>query len=75
MVGLDCERYEAVVSLDVSLEDLGAGPEDALETRPVQLDALERTPSHNRGRPGSVQQEGDLTYRWKINVQVSLLHR
>lgn len=72
VVGLDGERYEAVVSLDVSLEDLGAGAEDALEARPVQLDALERTPGHDRGRPGPVQQQGYLAWREKINTRVSV---
>lgn len=55
-----CEGDEAVVSLNVPLEDLGARPQHALEARPVQLDALERAPSDHGGRPGTVQQQGDL---------------
>lgn len=54
------EGDEAVVSLNVPLEDLGARPQHALKARPVQLDALERTPGHHGGRPGTVQQQGDL---------------
>lgn len=55
-----CEGDEAVVSLNVPLEDLGARPQHALEARPVQLHALERAPGHHGGRPGTVQQQGDL---------------
>lgn len=58
-----CEGDEAVVSLNVPLEDLGARPEHALEARPVQLDALEWAPGDHGGRPGPVQQQGDLACR------------
>lgn len=54
-VGLDCEGNEAVISLNVPLENLRAGPEDALETWPVQLHALERASGHDCGCTGSVQ--------------------
>lgn len=60
-VGLDCEGNEAVISLNVPLEDLRTGPEDALETGPVQLHAFERTSGHDRGRTGSVEQQRYLT--------------
>uniref|UniRef100_A0A6B0UXH7 Putative secreted protein n=1 Tax=Ixodes ricinus TaxID=34613 RepID=A0A6B0UXH7_IXORI len=57
---LDGQGDKAVVVGHVALEDLGAGPQHALEAGPVQLDALEVTPRHHRGRPGPVQQQGDL---------------
>lgn len=52
--GSDSERDEAVVALNVSLEDLGAGAQHALEARPVQLHALEGSPGHHGGRTWSV---------------------
>lgn len=57
----DGERDEAVVSLDVPLEDLGAGAQHTLKARPVQLHALEGAAGHHRGRPRTVQQQRDLT--------------
>lgn len=51
----DGEGDEAVVTLDVSLQDLRAGAQDTLKTRPVQLDALEGTPGHDSGCTGPVQ--------------------
>lgn len=59
------ERDEAVVSLDVPLEDLWAGPQHTLKAGPVQLHALERTTGHYSGSPGTVQQQGDFTWRRK----------
>lgn len=58
--GSDGEGDEAVVALDVALEDLGAGAQHALETGPVQLHALEGTAGHHGGRPGPVQEQRDL---------------
>lgn len=58
--GSDGEGDEAVVALDVPLQDLGAGPQHALEAGPVQLHALERAPGHHGGRPRPVQQQRDL---------------
>lgn len=58
---LDSERNEAVVSLNVSLEDFGAGPEHSFEAGPVQLHTLEGSTCHHRGRPGPVEQQGYLT--------------
>lgn len=63
------EGDEAVVSLDVPLEDLRAGPQHSLEAGPVQLHALERTAGDDGCRPGAVQQEGDLTWRRKERRQ------
>lgn len=57
----DGERNEAVVSLDVPLEDFGAGPEHALEAGPVQLHALQGSTRHHRGGSGPVEQQRDLT--------------
>lgn len=56
------EGDEAVVSLDVSLEDLGAGPQHTLKAGPVQLYALEGPAGHHRGCSGPVQQQGDLAW-------------
>lgn len=56
----DGERDEAVVALDVPLEDLGAGPQHTLKAGPVQLHALEGPPRHHRGRPGPIQEKRDL---------------
>lgn len=55
------EGDEAVVPLDVPLEDLGARSQHALKADPVQLHAFERTPGDDGGCPGPVQQQGDLT--------------
>lgn len=60
--GSDGEGDEAVVALDVPLEDLGAGAQHALEAGPVQLHALEGPPGHHGGRPGPVQQQRDLPW-------------
>lgn len=60
--GSDGQRDEAVVALDVPLEDLGDGAQHALEAGPVQLDALEGPPGHHGGRPGPVQQQRDLPW-------------
>lgn len=56
------ERDEAVVSLDVPLENLRARSQHALKADPVQLDAFERAPGDDGGRPGAVQQQGDFTW-------------
>lgn len=63
------ERDEAVVSLDVPLQDLRAGPEDALEAGPVQLHALERPAGDHGGCPGTVQQQGNFTWRRKRETE------
>lgn len=60
--GSDGEGDEAVVTLNVPLEDLGAGAQHALEAGPVQLDALEGPPGHHGGRPGPVQQQRNLPW-------------
>lgn len=60
------EGNEAVVSLDVPLEDLRAWPQHTLETRPVQLHTLERTTRDDGGRPGTVQQQSYFTWSKKI---------
>ena len=60
--GSDGEGDEAVVTLDVPLEDLGAGPQHALEAGPVQLHALEGAPGHHSGRPGPVQEQCNLPW-------------
>lgn len=60
--GSDGQRDEAVIALDVPLEDLGDGAQHALEAGPVQLDALEGPPGHHGGRPGPVQQQRDLPW-------------
>lgn len=60
--GSDGEGDEAVVALDVPLEDLGAGAQHTLEAGPVQLHALEGPPGHHGGRPGPVQQQRDLPW-------------
>jgi len=53
-----CEQLDvAVVVADVALEDVRAGPHDALEARAVQLDALERRARHHRRRARPVQQK------------------
>lgn len=57
------ERDEAVVSLDIPLEDLRARSQHTFEAGPVQLHALERAASHYGGCPGTVQQQGDFTWR------------
>lgn len=60
--GSDGEGDEAVVALDVPLEDLGAGAQHALKAGPVQLDTLEGPSGHHGGRPGPVQQQRDLPW-------------
>lgn len=60
---LDSERNEAVVSLNVSLEDFGAGAEHSFKAGPVQLHTLEGSTCHHRGRPGPVEQQGYLTWK------------
>ena len=59
----DGERDEAVVLLDVAFEDVGAGAQDALEPRPVQLHTLQRAAGHHCGRAGAVHQQRDLAWR------------
>lgn len=56
------QRDEAVVSLDVPLQDLRARPQHTLEAWPVQFHALEGSAGDNGGGPGTVQQQGDLTW-------------
>lgn len=67
------ERDEAVVSLDVPLEDLWAWPQHTLKARPVQLHTLERTSSDYCGCPGAVQQQGDFTWRrrWSSKLVIT----
>lgn len=60
----DREGNEAVVLLDVSLQDVGAGAQDSLKPRPVQFDTLEGSAGNNSGSTGPVHQQGDLTW-WK----------
>lgn len=60
------EGDEAVVSLDVPLEDLWAWPQHALKAGSVQLHALERTAGDYGGCPGAVQQQGDFTWRRRM---------
>lgn len=57
------EGDEAVVSLDVPLEDLRARSQHTLEAGPVQLHALEWSASDYGGRPGAIQQQGDFTWK------------
>lgn len=56
------EGDEAVVSLDVPLQDLWARPKHTLKARPVQLHAFEGATCDNGGSPGTIQQQGDLTW-------------
>ena len=56
------EGDEAVVSLDVPLEDLGARSKNSLKAGPVQLHTLEGPTGDDSGCPGTVQQQGDLTW-------------
>lgn len=60
--GSDGEGDEAVVALDVPLEDLGAGAQHTLKAGPVQLDTLEGPSGHHGGRPGPVQQQRNLPW-------------
>lgn len=53
---LDGERNEAVVSLDVSLEDFGTGAQHAFEAGPIQLHALQGSACHHGGGAGPVEQ-------------------
>ena len=55
------QRHEAVVLLDVPLEDVRARPKNSLEPRPVQLDTLERPHGSDGGSSGPVQHESDLS--------------
>lgn len=66
------ERNEAVVSLDVPLEDLWARPQHALEAGPVQLHTLERAAGDYSGGPGAVQQQGDFTWTRKMRGHTGL---
>lgn len=59
------ERDEAVVSLDVSLQDLRARPQHTLEAGPVQLHTLEWTTGDYSSRPGPVQEQGNFPWRNK----------
>lgn len=56
------EGDEAVVSLDVPLQDLWAQSQHAFKADPVQLHAFEGTPGDDRGCPGAVQQQCDFTW-------------
>lgn len=56
------EGDEAVVSLDVPLQDLWAQSQHAFKADPVQLHAFEGTASDDGGCPGAVQQQGDFTW-------------
>lgn len=53
---LDGERNEAVVSLDVPLEDFGTRTEHAFEAGPIQLYALQGSACHHGGSSGPVEQ-------------------
>lgn len=57
---LDGEGHEAVVLLDVPLQDVGAGTQHALKPGAVELDALERALGGDGGGAGPVQHQGDL---------------
>lgn len=70
-----CERDEAVVSLDVPLKDLWAGPQHTLKAGPVQLHTLEWTTGNYSGGPGTVQQQGDFTWRRKRTTTVWISHK
>lgn len=59
---LDSERDEAVVSLNVSLEDLGAGAEHSFEAGPVELHTLQGSACHHRRSPGPVEQQCYLAW-------------
>lgn len=58
----DREGNKAIVLLDVSLQDVGAGTQDSLEAWPVQFDALQRSTCSNSGSTGPVHQQGDLSW-------------
>lgn len=62
----DGQRHEAVVLLDVAFEDVRTRAQDALEARPVQLDALQGAPGDHRGSAGTVHEQSDFT--WKIHT-------
>lgn len=58
----DREGNEAIVLLNVSLQDVRAGTQDAFEAWPVQFDTLEGSACNNGGSTGPVHQQGDLTW-------------
>lgn len=64
---LDRQRNKAVVLLDVPFENVRTWTQDALEARPVQLDALQRAAGDHGGGAGSVHQQGDLA--WKTHTR------
>ena len=57
---LNWERHKAVILPDVALQNVGAGTEHSLKTRPVKLDTLELANSGDCGSTGTVQHEGNL---------------
>lgn len=59
----DRQRDEAVVLLDVTFENVRTGTQDALEARPVQLDALQGATGDHSGGAGTIHQQSDLTWR------------
>lgn len=63
----DGQRHEAVVLLDVAFEYVRTRPQDALEARPVQLDALQGPPGDHGGSAGTVHQQSDLTWNAQRN--------
>lgn len=63
----DGQWHEAVVLLDVSLEDIWAWAKDAFKPRSVQLNALQRATGNHSGSPGTIHQQGNFT--WKETVK------
>lgn len=63
----DRQRDKAVVLLDVTFENVRTWTQDALEARPVQLDALQGAAGYHSGGAGSVHQQSDLT--WTTHTQ------
>lgn len=57
----DRQRDETVILLDVAFEDVRTRAQDALEARPVQLDALQGAAGDHGGGAGAVHQQSDLT--------------
>lgn len=54
--GSDREGNKAVVLLNVSLQDVGAGTQDSLKPWSVQFDTLEGSACNNSGSPRPVHQ-------------------
>jgi hypothetical protein len=65
--GSDGQGHEAVVLLDVPLEDVWARAKDAFKPRPVQLNALQRAPGNHSGSPRTIHQQGNFTWKRDSN--------